>query len=63
MVDNVIDILKPFKAEITVICEGDKKLVTECVSKGVYGVSVNPENVIDIRKLVAKEETQLIMGK
>jgi len=63
MVDNVIDILKPFKAEITVICEGDKKLVTECVSKGVYGVSVNPENVIDVRKLVAKEEAQLIMGK
>ncbi|MCD4811668.1 hypothetical protein K8R14_03635 [bacterium] len=63
MVSNVIDILKPFKAVVTVICEEDKQLVSECVKNGVYGISVKPEIVKDVRKLVAKEEAKLIMGK
>ncbi|MCD4756168.1 hypothetical protein K8R20_00935 [bacterium] len=63
MVNNVIDILKPFKALVMVVCEKDKQLVSECVKNGVYGVSVNPEIVKDARKLVAKEEAKLVMGK
>jgi len=63
VVDNVIDILKKEKPEIIVICEDDEKLVSECVQKGVYGVSVNPQLIKDIRKLVAKQEADLILSK
>mgnify|MGYP001111880096 CR=1 FL=1 len=63
VVDNVIDILKPTKSSVIVICEDDQKLVTECIQKGVYGVSIFPEDIKDMRKLVAQEETALIMSK
>ena len=63
VVDNVIDILKSSKSSIIVICEDDQKLVTECIQKGVYGVSVFPENIKDMRKLVAQEEARLILSK
>jgi len=63
VVDGVVDILKPSKSRITVICEDDEKLVAECVQKGVYGVSVEPKKVVEIRKLVAKEEAELILSK
>jgi pyruvate,water dikinase len=63
VVDNVIDILKTDKYEVFVVCEDDEKLVSECVQKGVYGVSVNPKLVKDMRKLVAQEEADLILSK
>lgn len=63
VVDNVIDILKSDKYEVFVVCEDDEKLVGECVQKGVYGISVNPELIEDMRKLVAKEEADLILSK
>jgi pyruvate,water dikinase len=63
VVDNIVDLLRPTKSQIIVICEDDEKLVTECVQKGVYGVSVKPAQVVDIRKLVAKEEAKLILSK
>jgi pyruvate,water dikinase len=63
VVDGVVDILKPSKSRITVICEDDEKLVAECVQKGVYGVSVEPKKIVEIRKLVAKEEAELILSK
>ncbi len=63
VVDNVIDILKTDKPEVIVLCEGDEKLVRECVQEGVYGVSVKPELIKDMRKLVANEEAKLILSK
>jgi pyruvate,water dikinase len=63
VVDNVIDILKKEKPEVIVVCEDDEKLVTECVKKGVYGVSVYPKLVKDMRKLVAQQEAELILSK
>jgi pyruvate, water dikinase len=63
VVDNVIDILKSEKPEIIVVCKNDEKLVSECVQKGVYGVSVEPELIKDMRKLVASEEAKLILSK
>jgi pyruvate,water dikinase len=64
VVDNVIDILKSKeKAEVIVMCEDNEKLVSECVQKGVYGVSVNPEKIVDMRKLVAKQEADLILSR
>jgi pyruvate,water dikinase len=63
VVDNVIDILKSNKPEIIVICEDDEKLVSECVQKGVYGISVKPKLIKDMRKLVTQEEANLILSK
>jgi pyruvate,water dikinase len=63
IIDNIVDILKPSKSQIIVLCKDDQKLVTECVQKGVYGVSVKPESIVDIRKLVAREEARLILSK
>ncbi len=63
VVDNVIDILKPFKSQIFVVCEADEKLVAESINRGVFGVSVSAESIVDMRKLVAKEEAKLIMSK
>jgi hypothetical protein len=63
VVDNVIDILKSDKPSIMVICENDEKLLSESVQKGVYGVSVKPELIKDMRKLVAQEEASLILSK
>jgi pyruvate,water dikinase len=63
VVDNVIDILKSDKSEIIVISEDDSKLVTECVQKGVYGISVNPEEIKNMRKIVAQQEAELILSK
>jgi len=63
VVDNVIDILKSTKSSIIVVCEDDQKLVAECIQKGVYGISVFPQDIKEIRKLVAQEEATLIMSK
>ena len=63
VVDNVIDILKSTKSSIIIICEDDQKLVSECVQKGIYGISVFPEQIKEMRKLVANEEAKLIMSK
>jgi hypothetical protein len=63
VVDNVIDILKSDKPSIMVICENDEKLLSESVQKGVYGVSVKPELIKDMRKLVAQQESDLILSK
>jgi hypothetical protein len=63
VVDNVVDILKPDKQKIIVICKDDKKLISECVQKGVYGVSVSPKGIKEFRELVAKEEAKLILSK
>ena len=63
VVDNVIDILKSDKPEVIVVCKDDEKLVAQCVQKGVYGVSVEPELIKDMRKLVGSEEAKLILSK
>jgi pyruvate,water dikinase len=63
VVDNVIDILKSSKSFVIVVCEDDEKLVSECIQKGVYGISIFPESIKEMRKLVADEEAKLIMSK
>ena len=63
VVDNVIDILKSEKSKVIIICEEEDKLVRECVQKGVYGISVNPESIKNMRKLVASQEADLILNK
>jgi hypothetical protein len=63
VVDNVVDILKSENPQIIVVAQDDEKLVTEAVEKGVYGVSVSPKLIKDMRKLVAQQEAELILSK
>jgi pyruvate,water dikinase len=63
VVDNVVDILKSEKPQIIVVAQDDDKLVKEAVEKGVYGVSVSPKLIKDMRKLVAQQEAELILSK
>ncbi|KKP54761.1 hypothetical protein A3K02_01720 [candidate division WS6 bacterium RIFOXYD1_FULL_33_8] len=63
IVDTVFDISKHPSKEIIVMVEDNKDLTKYCVQKGVYGVSVLPKSVKDIRKLVSEQEAKLILGK
>ncbi len=63
VVDTVCDISKSPSKEVIVITEDNKDLVKYCVQKGVYGVSVLPNSVKDIRKVVSEEEAKIILSK
>ncbi len=63
VVDTVCDISKSPSKEIIVIAKDSKDLVKFAVQKGVYGVSVCPSSVRDMRKLVSDEEAKIILNK
>ncbi len=63
VLDNVVDMLKLEESRIIIIVEEDEKLVREAVQKGVYGISVEPKLIKDMRRLVAKQEADLILSK
>lgn len=62
MVDNVIDDTRKDDKKCIVVVEDSKDLIKHVVQSGVYGIVVNGEDVSDARKLVAQEETKLIMN-
>lgn len=63
IVDTVCDISQSPSKEIFVMVENNVNLVKYCVQQGVYGVSVLPESIKEIRQLVSQEEAKLILGK
>lgn len=60
VVDAVVDISK--KKQVIVIAENNKNLVKYCIQSGVYGISVFPQDIKDVRKLVSQEEAKLILS-
>ncbi len=63
VVDTVCDISKSPSKEVIIVAEDNKDLVKYCVLKGVYGISVLPNSVKDIRKLVSDQEAKIILSK
>ena len=62
MVDNVIDDSRKEDRKCIVVVEDSKDLIKHVIQTGVYGIVVKGEDVIESRKLVAQEETKLIMN-
>lgn len=62
IIDSVVNDSRKSKSQIIVIAQNNQSLITYCVGKGVYGVSVTPKEISNVRKLVASEEAKLIMG-
>ena len=62
MVDNVIDDTRKEDKKCIIVVENSKDLIKHVIESGVYGIVVNGEDVSDVRKLVAEEETKLIMN-
>lgn len=63
VIDAVCDISRSPSKEIIVMAENNKDVVKYSVQKGVYGVSVLPESVREIRKVVSDEEAKIILSK
>ncbi|MHC1716892.1 MAG: PEP/pyruvate-binding domain-containing protein [Candidatus Dojkabacteria bacterium] len=63
VLDNVLEVVKPKAERVIVVVEGCKPLLKYCVQAGVYGVSVYAEEIIDARKVISEEESNIILGK
>ncbi len=62
IVDTICDITGSPSKEVIVVANDSKELVKYSVQKGVYGVSVSPSAVRDIRKTVSEEEAKIILS-
>jgi pyruvate,water dikinase len=62
IVDSVNKDTKRTNPQIIVIAENNKALISYSVSQGVYGISVTPKDVKEVRKLVSSEEAKLILS-
>jgi hypothetical protein len=62
IVDSVSKDTKRTNPQIIVIAENNKALISYSVSQGVYGISVTPKDVKEVRKLVSSEEAKLILS-
>jgi phosphoenolpyruvate synthase/pyruvate phosphate dikinase len=63
LVDTVMTAVKASRNNVIVLCENSKALVKHCVSKGVYGISVLPQSIKELRKTVAQEEADIVLGR
>lgn len=63
MVNTAIDGAAGLKKKVIVECANSKTLIKNCVSKGVYGVSVSSSVLVEMKHLVADEELKLVLGK
>ena len=63
VVDAVCDIARSPSKEVIVMCDNSLELVKYCVQKGVFGVSVIPKSIREVRKLVSDEEAKIILSK
>jgi hypothetical protein len=63
VIDAICDVSKSPSKEIIVMAENSKDVVRYSVQKGVYGVSVLPESVREMRKVVSDEEAKIILSK
>lgn len=61
VLDNIIDVVRDETDRIIVIVENNKPLLKYCVQTGVYGVSVLSEDVVEARKVVSEQESELIL--
>lgn len=62
IVDSVVSTVKGVHKRIIVQCEKDKDFIKYCVNKGVYGVIVDEEIVVDTKKLVHEQEAKIILS-
>lgn len=62
IVDVICDTTDSPSREVIVIAQDSEDLVRYCVQRGVYGISVLPENVKETREVVSEEESTLILG-
>ena len=62
IVDAIVDITRNTGKQIIVVAENNKELIKYCVQMGVYGVSVNYEDIKDARKIVSDEEAKVILS-
>ncbi len=63
IVDAIKDITRNTSRQVIVMAENNKDLIKYCVQIGVYGISVNYQDIKESRKLVSDEEAKLILGK
>ncbi|MGI6423533.1 MAG: PEP/pyruvate-binding domain-containing protein [Candidatus Dojkabacteria bacterium] len=63
IVDAVVDRTRGSSKHVIIMAEDNKDLIKYSVSMGVYGVSVNYQNIKESRKVVADEEARLILSK
>lgn len=62
IVDAIADITRGTQRQVIVMAENNKELIKYCVQMGVYGISVNYEDIKDARKLVSEEEAKVILS-
>jgi len=63
IVDAIKDTTRNTSRQVIVMAENNKDLIKYCVQTGVYGISVNYQDIKESRKLVSDEEAKLILGK
>ena len=63
VLDNVLDVVKGKTDSVIVVAENSKPLIRYCVQVGVYGISVLSEDIAEARKVVAEEESKIILSK
>ena len=63
IVDTVKDITRNTQRQIIVIVENNRDLIKYCVQTGIYGISVNYQDIKESRRLVCDEEAKVILGK
>jgi len=63
VLDNVLDVVRGKTDSVIVVAENSKPLIRYCVQAGVYGISVLSEDIAETRKVVAEEESKIILSK
>jgi len=63
VLDNVLDVVRGKTDSVIVVAENSKPLIRYCVQAGVYGISVLSEDIAEARKVVAEEESKIILSK
>ena len=63
IVDAISDITRNTPKQLIVMAENSKDLIKYCVQTGVYGISVNYQDIKESRKLVSDEEARVILSK
>jgi len=61
VIDSVIEAAKKRKNKVIVYCKKDFGLITYCVRKGVHGVSVDSDDMVNYYSKVAEEEAKILL--
>lgn len=63
LVDTVTDAAKKDRNKVVVLAENSKQLIMHSVRKGVYGITVDSNNIENCRRIIAQEEANIILGR